>query len=164
MILKNKWFRIWTAIALTLIPLSRILLAYHFPGDILGGYALGLAFLLLGAHFSNLFVKKSWQDKFNLKKPFLISFWGPFLLIAISPSRELPKLAGLLVGITTGYILEQDKIKAIPRTTYFFQILKTFLELAVLFAIIKGLGLFPTSNIIPFKALFRFIRYGLAGF
>ena len=44
--LKNRWFWIWTLVVMVLTPFSRIILGYHYPGDILGGYAMGFLLLL----------------------------------------------------------------------------------------------------------------------
>ena len=90
-----------------LIPFSRIILGFHYPGDILGGYAMGIPLLLLLVWLSSLFVEKGWDRKFS--KPLLLALCVaiPVILTVLSPQGDMPKLMGLL-SAPAGYIVERQ--------------------------------------------------------
>lgn len=161
--LKKGWFWVWTIVALIMIPLSRIILAFHYPGDILGGYAMGIPLLLFMAWLSSLFVMKGWEQKFS--KPFLIglSIVVPVVLTIFDPHSDMPKLMGLLAGAALGYIIEKDKVRSIPKAHWAFQLIKALIGLAVLFGIIMGLGSVLSSKNLELLAALRFFRYWLGG-
>lgn len=161
--LKNRWFWIWALAAMILIPFSRIILGYHYPGDILGGYAMGIPLLLLLVWLSSLFVEKGWDRKFSKALLLALCLVIPVILTVLSPQGDMPKLMGLLAGAAAGYIIEQDKMRSIPRTHWAFQVLKAVLGLAVLFGILMGLGPLLSSGNPALQAALRFFRYGLGG-
>ncbi len=161
--LKKGWFWIWTAVALIMIPLSRIILAFHYPGDILGGYAMGIPLLLFMVWLSSLFVVKRWDRKFSRSFLLLLSIVAPLILTILDPHSDMPKLMGLLAGAAFGYIIEKDKVRSIPRTHWGFQIIKALIGLVVLFGIVMGLGSVLTSKNLEVLAALRFLRYCLGG-
>lgn len=157
--LKNKVFWIWTIAAVVIIAISRMILGYHYLGDILGGLALGIAFLLFFLWLSNLFAGKGWIEKFTTPALLVLSIAVPVLLVAVLPGSDPPKVLGYLAGASFGYIIEKEKIQAVVKSSLPAQILKVLLGLAVLFGIIIGLG-----GILPSAAThLGFIRYALGG-
>ncbi|MGB4215108.1 MAG: phosphatase PAP2 family protein [Dethiobacteria bacterium] len=161
--LKRRWFWIWALAAMILIPFSRIILGFHYPGDILGGYAMGIPLLLLLVWLSSLFVEKGWDRKFS--KPLLLALCVaiPVILTVLSPQGDMPKLMGLLSGASAGYIVEKDKVRSDTRTHWALQVLKAVIGLAVLFGILIGLGPLLSSGNPALQAALRFLRYGLGG-
>lgn len=161
--LKKRWFTIWALVAMILIPFSRIILGYHYPGDILGGYAMGIPFLLFLVWLSNLFVKKGWDQKIPKGLTMALCIVIPVALTALSPEGDMSKLMGLFAGASVGYIIEQEKVRSIPRTHWALQVLKAVLGLAVLFGILMGLGPILSSSNPSLQVALRFFRYGLGG-
>lgn len=161
--LKKGWFWIWSLVALIMIPLSRIILAFHYPGDILGGYAMGVPLLLLMVWLSSLFVVKGWDQKFSRPLLLALCLIIPAILTVMDPLSDMPKLMGLLAGAAVGYIIEQDKVRSIPKAHWGFQLIKALIGLAVLFGIVMGLGSILTSENPALLAALRFLRYGLGG-
>lgn len=161
--LKSKWFWVWAFAAMIFIPLSRIILAFHYPGDILGGYAMGIPLLLLLVWLSRVFVEKGWDHKFSKAALLTLSILIPAILTALSPDSDMPKLMGLLAGAAAGYIVEQDKVRSIPRTHWAFQVLKAAIGLAGLFGIVMGLSPVLSHGNPVLLAALRFLRYGLGG-
>jgi membrane-associated phospholipid phosphatase len=117
---KKTWARILAGFMLIFIPLSRIYLGRHFLADVLAGYVLGLAFVLLfyyGVYrqewFQNFF-ESSWnQTIWNLTTWLLLLYLVlvPGLLF-LFPSFNRPAV-GALLGLNLGYLLL--KIGGIPR-------------------------------------------------
>ena len=157
--LKKRGYWIWAAVAVVLIGFSRMVLGYHFLGDILGGLAFGIPFLLLFLWLSALLYEKGLLEKFST--PFLLaaSIIIPVVLLAVLPGADPPKILGYLAGASFGYVLEKEKIKTMVKAPLFKQIIKVIIGLAVLFGIIIGLGGLLPSAIKPLG----FIRYALGG-
>jgi len=156
---KNKGFWIWTIIVIIMIAFSRLVLAYHFLGDILGGIALGIPFLLLFLWASSKIYEKGWVEKFSTPVLLVLSIAIPVLLLAVLPGADPPKILGYLAGASFGYIIEKEKVRTLVRTSLPFQVLKALVGLAVLFGIIIGLGGLLPSAVAPLG----FIRYFLGG-
>lgn len=160
---KKRWFWIWALAVMILTPFSRIILGYHYPGDILGGYAMGIPLLLLLAWLSSVFVEKCWDQHLSRALLLLLSLLVPVLLTVLHPQNDLAKLMGLLAGAAAGYIIEQQKVRASPRSRWACQLLKAALGLAVLFGIVIGLKPLLSSGNPALQTAFYFLRYGLVG-
>jgi membrane-associated phospholipid phosphatase len=157
--IKKRGFWIWAFAAVILIGFSRMVLGYHFLGDVLGGLAFGIPFLLFFLWVSAKFAEKGWIDKFSMPALLILSIALPVLLAAVLPGSDPPKILGYLGGASFGYILEKSKVRSLVKNAMPAQVLKTLVGLAVLFAIIIGLGgLLPSA-----VTHLGFIRYALGG-
>ena len=157
--IKSTGFWIWTIIAVIMIGLSRIVLGYHFLGDVLGGLAFGIPFLLVFFWLSAMFYEKGWIDKFSTPLLLVLSIALPVLLVAVLPGTDPPKFLGYLAGASFGYILEKEKIRMNVSSPIPLQLVKVLVGVAVLFGIIIGLG-----GILPSAVTYLgFIRYMLGG-
>ncbi len=157
--LKNKNFWIWVFAAVILIAFSRMVLGYHFLGDILGGFAFGIPFLLLFLWVGNLLAEKGLIDKFTTPLLLALSIAVPVFLVAVLPGADPPKILGYLAGASFGYIIEKEKLRMTVKSPIYFQIFKVIAGVVVLFGIIVGLGGLLPSDVTPLG----FIRYALGG-
>ncbi len=161
--IKKSGFWVWALVVMVLTPFSRIILGYHYPGDILGGYAMGIPLLLLMVWLSSVFMEKGWQRKFSRPLLLALCLAVPIALTALAPASDMPKLMGLLAGAAVGYIIEGDRVRFVPQAPWGFQILKAVIGLAVLFGIVIGLKLLLIADTVALEAIFYFVRYGLVG-
>ncbi len=164
--LKKTGFWVWTVIAIVLIGVSRLILGYHFLGDVLGGLAFGFPFLLFFIWLSAVAVENGWEKKFSTSLLLALSVAAPVLLTALLPGADPPKLLGYLAGAGAGYILEKEKVRSVTTTSFPKQIAKALLGLAVLFGIILGLGsILPSGGPDASFAvkMVGFARYALGG-
>jgi membrane-associated phospholipid phosphatase len=157
--LKKRGYFIWAVVAIVMIGFSRLVLGYHFLGDVIGGVAFGVPFLLLFLWVSAAFYEKGWIDKFSTPLLLALSVAIPVLLTTVLPGADPPKLLGYLAGASVGYILEKQRVKASVKATLPLQVVKVLLGVVVLFGIIVGLGGVLPSSV----AALGFIRYGLGG-
>lgn len=157
--LKKRGYWIWAVAAVVLIGFSRMVLGYHFLGDILGGLAFGIPFLLLFLWLSALLYEKGLLEKLSMPSLLAASIIIPVVLLFVLPGADPPKVLGYLAGASFGYVLEKEKIKTLVKAPLFKQIIKVIIGLAVLFGIIVGLGGLLPSAIKPLG----FIRYALGG-
>lgn len=152
-------FWIWAFIAIIMIGFSRLVLGYHFLGDVLGGLAFGIPFLLFFIWLSARVYEKGWLDRFSTPVLLAASIAIPVLLVAVLPGADPPKILGYLAGASFGYIVEKERVRFLVSAPLPFQILKVLVGLAVLFGIIIGLGgLLPSA-----VTYLGFIRYALGG-
>lgn len=157
--LRSTCFWAWTIILIPLMGLSRMVLGYHFARDILGGLVLGFIFLALFVWISALFAEKGWIENITFPALLVISVVVPVILTVIL-SDDITRLMGYLSGISLGHLLEKEKIGFSTRGKFYQHLLRALLGVAVLFAIVVGLGGVLPSTI----TAAGFIRYGLAGF
>lgn len=157
--LQKRIFWIWAFVAVAVIGFSRLVLGYHFLGDVLGGLAFGIPFLLLFLWVSAQIFEKGWQEKLSTPVLLVLAIAIPVLLVAVLPGADPPKILGYLSGASCGYILEKEKLRFSVKASLPFHFLKALIGVAVLFAIIVGLGGLLPSAVAPLG----FIRYALGG-
>ncbi len=156
---KSTAFWIWVIAAIFLIALSRLVLGYHFLGDVLGGFAFGIPFIIFFLWLSARFYSEGWTEKFSTPLLLILSLVVPIVLVAVLPGADPSKVLGYLCGASFGYILEKEKIGSDVAGSFLQQVLKSLIGLAVLFALIVGLGGVLPSAVIPLG----FARYALGG-
>ncbi len=157
--LKKRGYWIWAAAVIVLIGISRLVLGYHFLGDVLGGIAFGIPFLLFFLWLSHLIYTRGWHEKFSFPLLLTLAVVIPLILTALLPGADPPKILGYLCGASLGYIIEKNFIGAAENAPLYKQIIKVLIGLAVLFGIIFGLG-----GILPSAVVWLgFTRYALAG-
>lgn len=156
---KKKALWIWAFVAVIVIGFSRLVLGYHFLGDVLGGIVFGIPFLLFFLWVSSLLAEKRLLEKFSVPLLLALSVIVPILLAAVLPGADPPKILGYICGASFGYILETNYVNFKVESTFLLQVLKVFIGVAVLFGIIVGLGGLLPSALAPLG----FIRYALGG-
>ncbi|MFT6166818.1 MAG: membrane-associated phospholipid phosphatase [Vicingaceae bacterium] len=115
-VFRKRWILLLGCFVIALTMLSRMYLAHHFLGDILGGLAIGLAVLALLIFL----VQKS---RF-LKSPIadfktLILIWLPFLAIPFANYLPVALLGGLLgINLATLFIVLQGNTLLFSPNTF----------------------------------------------
>jgi membrane-associated phospholipid phosphatase len=151
---RKKSLIVAAVVMIPLAGLSRIYRGAHWPVDVLGGIAIGVALVWLA-----LTIYRFW-DRRSLSLP----LWGqlalgvavPLALFAVYPKNSMQ--TGAALGMVTGFILERRYVRFPVRLPPWKQVLKVLIGLVVLFALQMGLSsLFPTGH------LLRFTRYALVG-
>lgn len=165
--LKKTGFWIWAIIAIILVGFSRLVIGVHFLGDILGGLAIGIVFLLLFIWLSRIFYEKGWVEKYSFPMLLVLSIVVPVGLMLFLPGGDSSKMMGMLAGLCIGYLLEKRVIRSVNITRWYFQAIKSLIGAAVLFGIVLGLGMVVDSFALETETLLtalRFFRYFLAAF
>ncbi len=139
-----------------LIPYSRIYLGVHFLGDVIGGYIIGLAILLIMIPQTEFFDRNI--DRFN---EYIILSAGlvlPFAAFLASPSDYVYSSLGTLSGLVTGAVIAEKRVAFNPRNTHAATAIKIAAGLAGLFALKSGL-----KHILPAQEIFGYLRYFTLG-
>lgn len=160
-----NYYLLWiiATILTILVGFSRLLLAVHYPKDVIFGIIFGLISVYL---FSYIYKRYGRCNKHLLNIiSLLVAF--PFLFIFYKKSynefvlyKDFYVVYALFLGFTLGSIIENKYVNFSCNTSLKKRFLRLFLGLIVLLFCIPGLKIvFPKNNMI-----FVFIRYFLSTF
>lgn len=158
-IVKKRWVWIWTIVIVSLVALSRIMLGYHFPGDVLGGIVTGTIFLALFFGVGVRLIKGKWYRKVPNPILLFLALAVP-LLISFAPVTLGPNLMGYLAGASAGYVMQRGKLNFLTRGSWQEHLARALIGLPVLAILIPGMQMILPSNF----QLLIFIQHALATF
>jgi len=161
---RNRWFWAVAGSLILLIPLSRVYLGVHFPTDLLGGYLLGAALLVLYLRFQP--AVEAWLAARNTGSQLAVALAFPSLILLLSPHIEAYqiKTAAALMGMGVGFVLERRWVRFDSGGSGWKRALRFLFGILIMFAFREGLGSFETG--VDHESPFRFVRYlflGLGG-
>jgi undecaprenyl-diphosphatase len=154
---------LWTLAGclMLLIPLSRVYLGVHFPTDLLGGYLLGVALLLLYLRLEP--VVEAWLAQKGLGWQIFAAILVPLLLVLLFPGHGKQGIIidATLMGMGVGLAIERRWVRFESGGLWWKRLLRFLIGVPVLFTLWLGLrsgfdGLEP-------EQVYRFIRYALMG-
>lgn len=143
------------------IPLSRLYLGVHFPTDLLGGYLLGAALLMLYLRFA---VKiEAWLVQKGTIWQIAASIVLPLGLIILNPegTRYALNAGSVLLGFAPGIILERRWVRFRSGGSLLRQSLRFVVGMLVIIGLWAGLSL-ALAEFSP-ATFFLVLRYALVG-
>ena len=158
---KNKWIRIISAVLLVLVPISRLYLGVHFPGDVVVGLLLGVGIAFLGSFLINYFKKKGYS-LYILYSISLVIFL-PFVLFNINNPLVSAtfKAYGLYIGFVLGCLIEEKKVNFDYNVKWYYKLIRIIIGAILLLGIKSGVKVvFNMIDFIPSNIL-DLIRYFL---
>ena len=138
--IQMRWFSIWSLAIILLVGLSRIMLGYHFPGDVLGGFVTGGAFIALFFWLGNKLVKENWEERLSFPLLLLALLVVP-LAMSYIPASFAPRLMGYVAGAGMGYLLERKYLGYHTEARWQKQLAKCLVGVGILALIMLGLNL-----------------------
>ncbi len=160
--LKNSRFWVFSLTVIILVGLSRVMLGYHFPGDILGGIVAGIIFLAVFFSLGTRLDEYHKRKGISLPFLFILALAGPMAL-SLLPVVYAPNLMGYLAGASLGHLVERRKVNYHTDGSMREHVFRALLGLAVIILIIPGLEMFISPRL-PQLQLLTFARYALATF
>ena len=142
----RRWLWVISGLLIIFIPLSRIYLGVHFPTDVLAGYVMGGIILYVYFKFEESL--ENWFLKLRFPWKLLMAIVLPGLLLLLLPAREWAgvSLGALLLGISIGYILEIEFIKAEMSAPGWKQIIKFILGISTSLLLLYGFKIFSPHS------------------
>jgi membrane-associated phospholipid phosphatase len=144
-----------------MIPLSRLYLGVHFPTDLLGGYLLGAALLLLYLKLEP--VVEAWLAQKGLGWQLCAGIFIPLLLVLLVPGngKHGVIIGATLMGMGAGFAIERRCLRFESDGLWWKRLLRFLIGVPVLFTL--WLGLRAAFNGLEPEQIYRFIRYALMG-
>ncbi|PCI73092.1 MAG: hypothetical protein COB38_01505 [Gammaproteobacteria bacterium] len=154
---KSKKLWILAGVMMVFVPLSRVYLGVHFPTDLLGGYLLGIAVLLLFMKIEEPII--DWLKQKNIIYHLALSLTIPTLLILLAPEVDptISGISGVLMGALIGLSFEQQRGDFDIPKSIVNKVISYFVGIAILFAFYVGLKM-AFSGLEP-QPVFRFIKH-----
>ena len=169
--LRRRWLTWLAVVLILLISLSRLYLGVHFPGDVLGGWAIA-AVVLVAVH---VLAELQLFAALSVRLRMLLIFLVPLLLYPLYQTSTSEQLIGFFIGFFTAETLSAEMVPFRARVGFFQQVVKLiigYLGFAALVALhmmfvppglpaVLGYSIIGIWLSIGAPALFR--RLGLAG-
>jgi membrane-associated phospholipid phosphatase len=156
---RRAWLWVVAVLAVILISLSRLYLGVHFPHDLLGGFVLGGAMLLLFLWLQP--GAERWLAGKGLAWQLGIATGLPLFLVLVFPTENGVTTGATLMGMAVGFALERRWVGFESGGWEWRQLLRFLLGAVILVGLWMGLRL-AFSGLEP-ALLFRFCRYVLTG-
>jgi len=156
---KRRWFWIIAVLLMVLIPMSRVYLGVHFPQDLLGGYVIGGALVLLYLWLQPKI--ESWLADQQWGLVIGITLVLPIIMALAFPDKDGVTAVATLWGMGVGFVCERRWVGFEPSRSWWHRGLSLLIGLVVLAGLWYGLRLAFESLSSPL--VLRFVRYGLVG-
>ncbi len=157
--IKTRWIWVCSLTIIMLVGASRVLLGYHFPGDVLGGIVTGSIFLVLFFTVGYRLAARYQKKHFSFALLLFLAVAIP-LGLSLLPATFAPNLMGYLAGAAVGYLLERKTLNFDIRGSWQQHLIRALVGLLVILIIIPGLNLL----IPPYMHLLTFLQYAFSTF
>lgn len=156
--LQRRWFTWFTVVLVFLIGFSRLYIGVHWPLDVLGGWAIGLAVLWLMVRSREFWIGARQGLALRVLLSFLLPGAALGILALLGPVDEIAwVVVGAYGGLLLGSALEEEYVGFDPRAgTPLQHLVKIVIGLALVMAVKEGLKL-----VLPDTGVGDLVRYWL---
>jgi membrane-associated phospholipid phosphatase len=166
-LVKRWWAWLAAGVLVVLVAVSRMYLGLHWPQDVIGGFLLGVVFLLAAWGLFRLWDRSGWR--LPLWAGLLLSLIGPLVLLLVAQRVATPgtvdvdaRALGVMAGMGAGYVLERRYLVFQPRgVAWWKHVLKIVIGVVGLFVLRYALK--PVFSLVLPPDWEAFLRYGIIG-
>lgn len=159
---QKRWIKITSILLLIIVPLTRLFLGVHFPGDVIVGLGLGILAAIALNYLYNFIEKKNFSKVYLYSITLLI--FVPFLFINYNnpAASDFFKCFGLFAGFLGGCLVEKKYVNFTTNVNFF----KKGMRLLICGIIVLTLksNLKDAFTIFGDNHILDAIRYGLMTF
>lgn len=158
---RRPWAWVAAALIAFLVGLSRVYLGVHFPSDVLAGWSLGVALLVLYLPLESRAerrpISQFWPHKL------VLAILLPLALFLVYANEDSAQLMGAFAGTLVGLLVERRWVNFSTQGSKSQKALRFLAGIIVVVAIWAGAkAIFPDQPT-GIALAFRFVRYGLLG-
>nr|HID13322.1 phosphatase PAP2 family protein [Anaerolineae bacterium] len=158
---RKTWLWIVAILLMVLIGFSRIYLGVHFPTDVLGGWAVGAAFLAVYLALEPRI--EAWLKETGLAVQLTLAAAVPLVLLLLHPTKSTASPMAVLMGMGAGLALTK-RIAPFDAAGPLWQRAVRFLVGAIVLLLLYfGLRLIFPAEGEPLYFVMRVVRYALVG-
>jgi len=158
---RRTWLWVLAVSLIVFIPLSRVYLGVHFPTDLLGGYLLGAALLVLYLRLEPGL--ESWLADRRVGVQLISALALPYLILLLSPCVEGYQIrtADALMGMGVGFVLERRWVRFDSGGSGTKRALRFLVGMVFMVAFREGLG--GLTGGMGHESVSLFVHYLLLG-
>jgi membrane-associated phospholipid phosphatase len=163
---KQTWFRVLALVIIVLIGFSRMYVGAHFPQDVIGGFIIGIIYLILWILLEPSV--KNWLSKQTALVRYALAVLVPLIVWLIVPHESTAVPMGAAIGLGVGYTLEGQTVHFSVSGTVWRRLLRgafgLFIVMVAYFALGYVFGTFDGSMGESMVNFWRLVRYAIIGF
>jgi len=129
---RRRWLTVLCVAMILLIGVSRLYVGVHFPGDVLGGWVLGLVFV---AGYEWL-ARRGVGSQLSVRMRLLLLFVIPLILFPLYDTGTAELIIGFFIGFMTSEVLAGQLIPFRERVPFGQQVLKLLIGYVGFFALL----------------------------
>jgi membrane-associated phospholipid phosphatase len=168
---RHKTFSLVAVVLVLLIAFSRIYVSVHFPQDVIGGLLIGLLLLVAYNCLAGTLERRRFDLPLPIKLtlsvviPLALLFVHPFDMDRAYPAEVAATTMGTFLGMSIGFILEQQHIRFKAEGLWWKRGLRFILGMVLVVVFYLGLKVaFPREVSHSVAIALRMVRYSLVGF